>query len=72
MVVDMVAERLEITRRDTPGFNIFLKPTDADKTMECMDPETFELITMIDFEMNEKPRKLKPFNIIRHRIHNIK
>ncbi len=72
MVVDMVAERLEITQRNAAEFNIFLRPTETDKTTDCLDPETFELLTKIDFEMNEKPRKLKPFNITRHRIHKLK
>eukprot|EP01034_Spumella_vulgaris_P022162 gene22162-28269_t len=77
MVIDMVTERLEIELADNSftkdnQFNIFLKPSSSDVTNDCLDPETFALVTRIDFELNERPKKIKPFNIVRHRIHNIK
>ncbi len=77
LVVQSVISRVEILQvindfNNTTEFDIFLQPTETDITYDCLDPISYNLHSKLDFQYNEKPPSVIPFNIVRHRIRNLR
>jgi hypothetical protein len=76
MIARMVVDRLEVTEslrrnilsssEEEEEFDIFLMPTATDKI--CSNSGS----TRLSFDLGERPLSLKPFNLLKHRILNIK